>query len=425
MIEEEFETQENSSDFDSTDKTKKSKLKRKRIIFPVLLGVIAVITGMYFYNHAMTYVSTDDAYVEGHSIQVSPKVSGNIINVYIEDNEKVEKGKLLAEIDSADYQVKYEQAVAKLQAAIEKQKSASVNVGLTSITSSAMADQANSAVGAAQAGIQMSDKQISQVKAGLAQANNEIESVKAELDLAEMDFVRYQKLYSKGVVSKQDFDRVSTSLKTVKSKYNSSLEKASASKAQLQSAFANKEVSIKSLDQALGKYKGANTVPQQIIISDSARRIANAEIKQLEAAAKQAKLELSYTKIYAPKSGRITSRSVEEGVFVQAGQPLLAIVPENRWVVANFKETQLTNMKIGQEVFIKADAYPNKIFKGRVDSIQSSTGSKSSLFPPENAVGSFVKVVQRVPVKIVFTEKIDSGYSIVPGMSVVPEVKIK
>ncbi len=136
-------------------------------------------------------------------------------------------------------------------------------------------------------------------------------------------------------------------------------------------------------------------------------------------------MNLSYTKIFAPASGIITSKNVEEGVYVQTGQPLFAIVPEERWVIANFKETQLTHMKKGQEVLIKVDSYPHKTFKGRIDSIQSGTGSSTSMFPPENAVGSFVKVVQRVPVKIIFTEKVDPKYVLVPGMSVVPEVKIK
>jgi len=424
MIEEKFETQDNEGSNEQTS-VKKTKVKRKRFIIPVSLLIIAVITGIYFLNHAMTYVSTDDAYIEGHSIQISPKISGIISKVYIDDNQKVKKGQILAEIDSADYQVKYEQAVAKLQAAIERQKSAATNVGLTSITSSAMEEQASSAVGAAQSAIKMADKQISQAQSSLAQVNNDIKSVKAELDLAQTDFNRYQKLYTKGVVSKQDFDRASTKLKTVKEKYNSSLDRAVGAESVLQSAYANKEVSVKSLEQAFGKLKGANTVPLQVSISDSSRRAATAEIRQLRAAARQAQLELSYTKIHAPKAGLVTSRSVEAGAFVQTGQPLLAIVPVDRWIIANFKETQLTNMQVGQPVLIKVDAYPGKLFKGRVDSIQSSTGAKSSLFPPENAVGSFVKVVQRVPVKITFTEKINPQYAIVPGMSVIPEVKVK
>ena len=144
----------------------------------------------------------------------------------------------------------------------------------------------------------------------------------------------------------------------------------------------------------------------------------------MEAEVEQAKLDLSYTKIYAPQSGRVSARSVEKGNYVQVGQPLMQIVPEKVWVVANFKEIQLTNMKAGQPVKIKIDTYPGKKFKGHIESIQRATGAKSSLFPPENAVGSYVKIVQRVPVKIVFDEDI-TNYNIVPGMSVVPKVQVK
>ena len=149
-----------------------------------------------------------------------------------------------------------------------------------------------------------------------------------------------------------------------------------------------------------------------------------ASIKRLEAEVEQEELNLSYTKIYAAADGRITNRTVEQGNYVQVAQPMFAIVPETMWIVANFKETQLANMKKGQPVKIKIDTYGGKKFKGEVDSIQRSTGARASLFPPENAVGSYVKIVQRVPVKIVFREDI-SKYNIVPGMSVVPEVKVK
>jgi len=380
MTEKEFDTNDNT---EPIEEVTKSKIKSKRIIIPFILTITAIITGLHFYTHAITYVSTDDAYIEGHSVQISPKVSGNIIKVCIDDNQKIKKGQFIAEIDPRDYQVVYNQAVAKLETAIARQGSASVNVGLTSITSSSLSGQS---------------------RAALEQSIHNVTAARAEMSLAQIDFDRYTKLYSKGVVSKQDFDKVSTNYKVVQEKLNQAL------KAQY---------------QAIEKAKGSDTVEQQVSISNAQLKAANAEIKQLKYAADQAKLNLSYTKIYAPKSGIITNRSVEEGAFVQAGQPLLAIVPEERWIVANFKETQLTNMRVGQPVLIKADAYPNKIFKGQIDSIQSSTGAKSSLFPPENAVGSFVKVVQRVPVKIIFTEKLDPQYAIVPGMSVVPEVKVK
>ena len=165
---------------------------------------------------------------------------------------------------------------------------------------------------------------------------------------------------------------------------------------------------------------------QALLTDENGKTVADANLRTAKAARDKAELDLSYTKIYAPQSGTVSSRRVEKGMFVTAGSPLFTLVPEDVWVVANFKENQLKDMKPGQPVDIKIDTYPNKVFKGKIDSIQRASGAKSSLFPPENAVGSFVKIVQRIPVKIVFTEEIDTDkYNIVPGMSVVPKVKVK
>ena len=193
--------------------------------------------------------------------------------------------------------------------------------------------------------------------------------------------------------------------------------------------YAEGAVSKQTLDAAQAKYDSAQaslTNSEEAILSNGSGKVADADLKELKAQKDQAAKNLEYTKIYAPQDGTIASRRVEKGMYVNVGSPLCVIVPNNVWVVANFKENQLNGMKPGQEVAIKVDTYPNKVFKGKVDSIQRSSGAKSSLFPPENAVGSFVKIVQRIPVKIIFTENIDPNeYTIVPGMSVVPKVRIK
>ena len=193
--------------------------------------------------------------------------------------------------------------------------------------------------------------------------------------------------------------------------------------------YAEGAVSKQTLDAAQAKYDSAQaslTNSEEAILSNGSGKVADADLKELKAQKDQAAKNLEYTKIYAPQDGTIASRRVEKGMYVNVGSPLCVIVPNNVWVVANFKENQLNGMKPGQEVDIKVDTYPNKVFKGKVDSIQKSSGAKSSLFPPENAVGSFVKIVQRIPVKIIFTENIDPNeYTIVPGMSVVPKVRIK
>ena len=217
-------------------------------------------------------------------------------------------------------------------------------------------------------------------KANLTAANTNIEVAKKDLE-------RYTNLYEQGAVSKQ------------------------------------------TLDAAQAKYDAAQaqqTTAEQALFSKEGTKVADADLKELKALKDQAELNLSYTKIYAPQNGTVSNRRVEKGMYVQVGTPLFVVVPDDVWVVANYKENQLRHMKPGQEVQIKIDTYPDKVFKGKVDSIQRSSGAKSSMFPPENAVGSFVKIVQRIPVKIVFTEKIDpEEYNIVPGMSVVPKVRIR
>lgn len=312
----------------------------KRFIF---LGFMIVLVAgiIYFIHDSLKFQSTDDAYVETTTVQVAPKVSGQITEVYVKDNQPITEGQPVAQIDPADYEVKLAQANAKYERTILAQKHA---------------------------------------KASFSAAQSNISVAKKDLE-------RYTNLYEEGAVSKQ------------------------------------------TLDAAQAKYDGAQanlTQAEQSLLSSNGGKVADADLKEIKAMKSQAELNLSYTKIYAPQSGTVTSRRVEKGMYVQTGTPLFVIVPHEVWVVANFKENQLKGMKPGQEVDIKVDTYPDKVFKGKVDSIQRSSGAKSSLFPPENAVGSYVKIVQRIPVKIVFTEKIDnSQYTIVPGMSVIPKVRVK
>lgn len=318
--------------------TKTKGIKRKiAIIFIVILLICA---GIYIFNE-MKYESTDDAYVENISVNVAPRVSGQIENVYISDNQYVKAGEIVATIDSSDYEIKVAQANANYERI--------------------QFDQSNA-------------------KANLTAAESNIE-------LAKKDLERYKNLYAQGAVSKQTLDMAEV-------KYNNA--------------------------------KAGLTQAEQGLLSNENKTVADANLANAQAAKEKAELDLSYTKIYAPQSGTVTSRRVEKGMYVNVGSPLFTLVPEEVWVVANFKENQLRNMKPGQLVDIKIDTYPDHVFKGKIDSIQRASGAKSSLFPPENAVGSFVKIVQRIPVKIVFTEKIDrEKYNVVPGMSVVPRVKVK
>lgn len=320
-----------------------NKLHTKR--YWVMLGAatIAIIAGFFIFD-AMKYQSTDDAYVETTTVSVSPKVSGQIVKVLVEDNQEVKAGDVVAVIDKVDYQVRLDQAKAAYERALLNQQNAHANLNA---------------------------------------ANSEIE-------LAQKDVERYQNLYSAGAVSKQTLDKAITNLERIQAQQTSA------------------EQAIFSKDPS------------------KAAKVADADLNVLKAQKRAAELALDYTDIIAPIDGTVSNKRVEVGMMVQPGSPLFVIVPNNVWVVANFKETQLEHMKKGQPVDIKIDTYGNKVFKGEVDSIQRSSGAKASLFPPENAVGSFVKIVQRIPVKITFTENIDpEEYSIIPGMSVVPKVKVK
>jgi len=318
---------------------KEPKILKKRYIFTGFMTIVVIATIIFAINESK-YVSTDDAYVETHAVMLAPKVSGQVVDVFVQDNQVVKEGDLIAEIDSADYKTKVGESSARYDMALFKQNNAKAN-----FTAAA-----------------------------------------SEIDLAKKDLERYTALYADGAVPKQQLDQ-----------------------SQIQ------------YDAAKAKLMQAN----QNLLSVNNNRVADAELKQLSSAKQQAELNLSYTKIFAPQSGYITNKNIEKGAYVQIGQPIMAIVPEKVWVVANFKENQLENMKPEQKVEIRIDTYPNKVFKGKVDSIQRSSGAKSSLFPPENAVGSFVKIVQRIPVKIVFDEQIDPKYVIVPGMSVEPKVRVK
>lgn len=342
-------------------KKNRKEYEKKRVIVPAVTAVFLVIMGIVAAIHSTYFQSTDDAFVEGRLITVAPRVSGPVVKLLVDDNDEVKAGDLLVEIDPKDYEVKLHQAEAKLA-----QAKAQLNV---------------------------TESDIEKSSSNLSEAAEDVNSTKSKLDFAKKDHKRYNDMYKAGIVSKQDYDKSQKDYEVSEANHKSAAEKSNAAKFNLDSTKAKGEA-------------------------------VQADIKRLEAEVEQAKLDLSYTKIYAPQSGKVSARSVERGNYLQVGQPLMQIVPDEVWVVANFKEIQLTHMTAGQMVSIKVDTYPSKRFKGEVQSIQRATGAKSSLFPPENAVGSYVKIVQRVPVKIIFKEDI-SKYNIVPGMSVVPKVKVR
>lgn len=427
--------------------------RRTLVIIAAVVLIVGAIFGLRYWLHSRSHESTDDAFIDGHIIQVSPKASGYIAKIYVNDNQEVKAGDLIVELDARDYEVRLRQAQAALDAGLAKQNEARTNVTLTRATSSATVQQARAAVqrsrsevessrsgaASAQSGATQASAAIETAQANLAQTHAQVAAAQAESTRTNADVDRYRELFSKDEVSRQQLDQAVAAAKTASAALDVARQRVSAAEAQVNVARAAQSGATQTaqgartqiggaqagVNEALGRLAQANTAPQQIAVSEAQAATATATMEQLRAQVAQAELELSYTKIYAPETGRVTRKSVEEGALVQVGQPLMAIVPGDVWVTANFKESQIGRMTPGQSVEISVDAYPDKVFKGHVDSIQAGTGARFSLIPPENATGNYVKVVQRLPVKIIFDEPPDAKHMLAPGMSVVPEVAVK
>ncbi len=424
------------------------------LIGAVVVLLIVAIVGLRYWLYARSHESTDDAFIDGNIVQVSPKASGYITRVYVKDNQSVNAGDLIAEIDPRDYEAKVAQARAALNAGRAQQKQAQTQVTLTRVTgranvqqAAAGVQQARSGVASARAGAASERSRTNQAAAGInaasanvQQAQAQVSAAMAEAARANADVQRYQTLYDKDEISRQRLDQAIAAARTANAQVDAARERVAAAQAQVNEAQASTSAAAQTaqrartqiggaqaqVNEAIGKLAQANTAPQQVQVSQAQAASAGANLEQLQAALDQAELELSYTKIFAPESGRIARKAIEVGALVQVGQPLMAVVPGDVWVTANFKESQIGNIHPGEPVDLSIDAYPDRTFKGHVDSIQAGTGARFSLIPPENATGSYVKVVQRVPVKIVFEpNQIDPQHVLAPGMSVVPEVKIK
>jgi len=428
---------------------KRSLLKR---VGPPIL-IVGLIVGFIYYLHGRHYESTDDAFIEGHVIQISPRVAGHIQQVPVDDNQQVKAGDLLVVLDPRDFQARLDQARAALDVAEARVRGAKSSVSVTSATTRAGMTQATSGVeqaqanlAAAQAAVATAQSMVRQAeadvlteKANTSQAQADVAAAEASETQAQQDLKRYRDLIGEGAVSQQQLDQQATNEKTARARLASAREKVASAQAKVAAAEAKRravqnqllqaETQAKAVQAAIGeatgKLESASSAPHQVAVSRSQEASRQAEYEQSKAQLDAAELDLSYTKIPAPEAGLVTRKSAEPGAYVQVGQALMAIVSKNVWVVANFKETQLTLMRPGQRVTIDVDAYPGVKFRGKVDSIQSGTGARFSLLPPENASGNYVKVVQRVPVKIVFDPPPDPSHLLAPGMSVIPSVKVR
>jgi membrane fusion protein (multidrug efflux system) len=385
--------------------------RRTVLMIAAIVAIVGGIAGVIWYLHARHYENTDDAFIDGHIVDVSSRIAGHVAKVLVNDNQMVKAGDPLVELDPDVLNTQVAAAEGDLNAALAKAKEAKTNIGLIEKTAAASKQQGEAGVVVARAAIETAN-------ASIAQAQAQVTADEATAHEADLDLARYQNLLKTGDVTQQHVDSAVADDDTAKARLDASRKGVSAAKAQLQEAIAR-------VASAEGELAEVNVVPERTSVSERQADTADAQIQQLQAALDQAKLNLSYATIKAPRDGRVTRRSVEAGNYVTEGEDLLALVPTDLYVTANFKETQLLNMRVNQPVTVRIDAYPEKEYKAHVDSLQQGSGSRFSALPPENATGNYVKVVQRIPVKIVFDEPLDSHLDFAPGMSVEPRVKVR
>jgi membrane fusion protein, multidrug efflux system len=379
-------------------------------IYLIVAAIVLLVGGYFAYGYFSSYESTDDAEVDGHLMPLSARISGYITKVNVDDNQLVQAGTVLAEIDPRDYQTALEKAEAELADAEATARAQNINVPITAVNTTSQINVSKADVENSDAGITSAQEQYSAARAQLEQA--QANDVKAQNDL-----VRYKQLVDKQEVSQQQYDQAVAAAK--------------ASTASVAAAQSNAAAALQQITQAKSKLAQANanlayalTAPRQVASTEARANSADAAVKEKQAAVDQAKLNLQYTKIVAPVSGTVT-KNAEVGMNVQPGQQLFSIVPlTDVWVTANFKETQLKNMKVGQRAEVKVDSN-GRTYKGHVDSFANSSGARTSLLPPENATGNYVKVVQRVPVKIVLDPGQNDDQALRLGMSVEPKVFVK
>jgi membrane fusion protein (multidrug efflux system) len=384
---------------------------RRAVLFAALIVVAAIATGSWLYFSS--YESTDDAQVDGHLHPVSARINGTVlrVNPQVEDDHYVEAGTVLAEIDPADLQAEFDRAQADYNRLKAGAAAANSDITVISSGSTGRLDLANAAVSEA-------GDSVASEKASLEAAEARLAQAEANFKRADADRDRYQNLLAKHEISQSEFDRIATEAAT-------DHEGVVAARADIAAAQQRVAQAQSRLLQRKADLLAAGSAPQQIASSRARAQAATSEADRARAQVKTAQLNLDYTKIIAPVSGIIGRKSIEAGQRVQPGQQLLTIIPlDDIWITANFKETQLRKMKPGQPVTIDADA-SGHAYRGHVDSLGGATGSRFALLPPENASGNYVKVVQRVPVRIVLDPGENEDHRLRPGMSVEPKVWIK
>lgn len=395
-----------------------------RWVLAGVLVVAAIVTGIIYLGRG--HESTDDAQVEGRITQIATRVGGPILELNVTDNQFVEKGTVLARIDPREYQVAVDRAAAELADAEATALAAGAGVPIAATSTSSDLQTASGGVDDAVAGIAVANAQLEAARAELQAAEARARERQATATRAARDVERLKPLVEKEEVAQQQFDAAVAGADAARAAVDAAQSEVAAAKTAVAVAEQRAVQARVAATRAEAALAAAKTGPEQVQATRARAAAADARVKQARAVLAQAQLNLDRTVIVAPSDGVIGKRSIELGQQVQAGQPLFALVSrDDVWVIANFKETQLAAMRAGQRAEVEVDALGGQTFRGVVDSIGAATGAKFSLLPPENATGNYVKVVQRVPVKIVLDGGQDPDHHLRPGLSVVPTVYTK
>jgi len=417
--------------------------RRRRAVALAFLGVVVVVVGVYgvrIWRYWDRHVSTDDAFVEAHVSPVSSRVRGTVVEVLVRDNQEVPAGAPLVRLDPRDLEMKVHQARAALATAASNLRTAAAGVPMTDESTRSQVALAEATAAGAALGIdsvrRVIDERRSRLlarRAAVQATTADVTARQADFDRAGLDRGRMHELLDRGLVSRQEFDHAESAFKMAGAALEAArrrLDGARAEVAQAEAEVASQEVALaqagRQREAAEAGLGDARSRRGEVTVRSAEAASAEARMAEARAALQEAELNLEYVTILAPVAGRVTRRTVEVGQVVQPGQPLLAVVDAgNVWVIANYKETQLTHVRPGQRAAISVDTHPGLVLQGRVDSIQSGTGSRFSILPPQNASGNFVKVVQRIPVKLVLEPGQNGHALLVPGMSVVPVIELR
>ncbi len=407
------------------EETPKGRLGGRGRMLAIAAVVVVAVVALVVWHYSGRQ-STDDAQIDGHITQISARVGGTVVKVAVKDNQYVQAGALIAQIDPRDYQVAVDRARAELADAQAAAAAASTGIPIAQVSTSSTVQTASGAMQEAQAAIQAAEGQVEAARAQLVAAQARLREKEATATKTARDVERLRGLVAKDEISQQQFDAAVAAADAARAAADAAKSDVASAQTGITVAEQRARQARGAATQAQANLRTARTAPEQLQVTRSQAAGAAARVQQASAALAQAQLNLERATITAPSAGVVSRKQVEIGQVVQPGQPLLALVSlDDLWVTANYKETQLKNVNVGQQATVEVDALGGRKFRAHVDSIAGATGAKFSLLPPENATGNYVKVVQRVPVKIVLEPGQDPDHRLRPGMSVVPTVYTK